>query len=69
MRTSFPVVGCLLGLNPWAELTGRRRHLLQDEYHSGGNPRFVPGFLNSCSKMFLERFRIVHGLADSEETR
>ena len=39
-----------LGLNQWTERTGRRRHLLQSEDHSGNDPRSVPGFLRSCSR-------------------
>ena len=41
-----------LGLNPWIDWTGRWRHLLQGEDHSGNSPRSVLGFLRSCSGMF-----------------
>ena len=51
------------GLNPWAEWCGRRRHLLQDDDHSGFSerssvgPRFstfmflnVPGKVPECTR-------------------
>ena len=33
-----------LSLNPQSDETNRQRILLQDENHSGNDPRFVPGF-------------------------
>ena len=42
-------------------------HPLQDEDHSGNDPRLVPCLLISCSGLFPERFRNLTGLVDSEE--
>ena len=56
-------------LNSWVGRFHRRRYLLQDDDHSRNDPRLFPGFPRSCSGMFPERFRIVPGIADSEEIR
>ena len=45
----------------------RQRTPLQDEDHSGNDPRLVPGFLRQCSGMFPEWFRrMVPGLCPAE---
>ena len=67
IRTSF--LGSPLGLNPWVERSRRQRHLLQGDDHSGNFPRLIPGFLRSCSEMFLEHFRIAPTFVHSENNR
>ena len=56
-----------MSLNRLTEGTGRRRTLLQDEDHSGNNPRLIPGIPSLCSEMLPDRFRIVSVLVRSRK--
>ena len=75
MQVGLSVVLCCFGNQPLLRCsleigaTDRWRYLLQDEDHSGIDPRLVPGSLSWNSGMLSERFRIVPGLVDSKEIR